>query len=964
MTRTHRGRVTLRRRTAAAMVTALAATTVGVRAAGAQCRVLPGSEGEIGTWIAAGAVPLPLVRPPRALADQTSAAAAMLAATTAHPRVGSSLRPGVPWRAVAGTSTRVDLEEPPRARGPRAMLAGATLVVARDARVHLFLGSDDALAYVLDGVLTTLRTDVRGAREDDDHVELPLRAGRHELMFLVVVNGGTVRLAVRITDGNFQPSPDVRVVLDGVDPSACARLATASIDWSEQRNVVTAGTHVRVRASFPAGTAVRADETRRTLSLAGAGLPAGMSATIAVDGSAAVAGVVEATLPAVETATVRVEITSGAGVLPAVRAVGIRVPAAVRDVLLRSQRLLEPLSEASPPAWLPRGSLTSMRYVAERLAALVSAGDDDIEHWNTEARQLRSLLDAVEAQRDPYRGRTGTLRRAYRSDIDGTLQGYSIYVPPSYRGDHAFPLVEALHGMGGTSHRMLPVLFGLYDEHESRTHADRHLPPLPDTRAILVAPYGFGDTGYRALGEVDVLAVLDEVRAAYRIDPNRTYMTGLSMGGIGAAWVALRNPSEFAATAPLCGYHSYFVRSDTRGVRRPWETFLMETRSNAVWAENGSHLPMYIVHGTLDRPTDNSRVLVDRYTQLGFRIESEWPELGHNVWSTTYANGRIVPYFLRFRRDPAPRHVHFRTATLRARRSFWVDIDGLARHDAWGDVVADANGTTLRIRTTDVSAMTLSPPASLAPANAQTWAIDIDGQTLASPVGQPIYLSRVGGTWRIGSRTLAPLAGPIRDVVDRPIAVVYGTHDATETALNLRVARTWARGRSAIRVEVPIVRDDDVTAEFARTHSLIVVGTPRSNAYLQRVQSRLPIRIDGDTIVAGSQRIHGAEIGTTFVVPHPDSRDRELVVVTAPTALGVWRSRFLPDLVPDFVVYDAAMAPARGRILLGARATVRAAGFFAPDGTVPAVIADPVTTTAPTTAGSPAASPNDDDDAD
>src|SRR5205823_268756 len=120
----------------------------------------------------------------------------------------------------------------------------------------------------------------------------------------------------------------------------------------------------------------------------------------------------------------------------------------------------------------------------------------------------------------------------------------------------------------GTAHRMLPVLFGLYDEHESREHADRHLPPLPDTQAILVAPFGFGDAGYRALGETDVMAVLDEVRRAYRTDPLRTYMTGLSMGGIGAASVPLHHPDVFAAAAPLCGYHSYFVRHDTDGVRQ------------------------------------------------------------------------------------------------------------------------------------------------------------------------------------------------------------------------------------------------------------------------------------------------------------------------------------------------------------------------------------------------------------
>ena len=326
---------------------------------------------------------------------------------------------------------------------------------------------------------------------------------------------------------------------------------------------------------------------------------------------------------------------------------------------------------------LPADAIFSVEATAQRLARLVSAGDSDLAHLREEASTLASLLGPIRAGRDPYVGRTGALHRAWRSPLDGTLQEFSLYVPARYRAGEGIALIVGLHGLHGGAHRMLPVLVGQYDEGEDRTRAERHLPPMPDTGAMLLAPYGYGDAGYRQQGEVDVMAAIDAVTASYAVNPDRIYLTGLSMGGIGAAGVAFHHPDRFAAIAPLCGYHSYFVRSDTRTVRRPWEVFLMELRSNASYAENGLHLPMYLVHGTLDTPTANSQVLVDRYQALGYDREVEWPVLGHNVWSQTYADGRIIPHFLRFQRDPAPRHVRFRTPELRWNRSAWLTLDAL-----------------------------------------------------------------------------------------------------------------------------------------------------------------------------------------------------------------------------------------------------------------------------------------------
>jgi len=48
------------------------------------------------------------------------------------------------------------------------------------------------------------------------------------------------------------------------------------------------------------------------------------------------------------------------------------------------------------------------------------------------------------------------------------------------------------------------------------------------------------------------MALVDEVIPAYGIDPERVYLTGLSMGGSGAWFLGSQFPHRFGAVAPIC----------------------------------------------------------------------------------------------------------------------------------------------------------------------------------------------------------------------------------------------------------------------------------------------------------------------------------------------------------------------------------------------------------------------------
>ncbi len=188
------------------------------------------------------------------------------------------------------------------------------------------------------------------------------------------------------------------------------------------------------------------------------------------------------------------------------------------------------------------------------------------------------------------------------------------------------------------------------------------------------------------------------------------------------------------------------------------------------------------------------------------------------------------------------------------------------------------------------------------------------------------------------------VTGPIRDVFQDPSLIVCGASDPGQARANEEVARAWARVRAGVHVDYPVISDLEFAARgepVANERALFLVGNARSNALVRELESGFPIRVDGDDIVLGTRRIspkageaERSQLGAAFIRPNPRRPDRYVVVVEGVGPLGTWRSLSLPDMLPDFVVYDEDVAAAHGQLILGA-GTLRAGGFFSKDWALP-----------------------------
>jgi predicted peptidase len=209
---------------------------------------------------------------------------------------------------------------------------------------------------------------------------------------------------------------------------------------------------------------------------------------------------------------------------------------------------------------------------------------------------------AVKTKKDPFVGKTGDFERHYLLAEANEIMPYRVYVPKSYNGTKAFPLVVALHGLGGTEDSM-------FDSYS------RRIPALAEERGyIVVAPLGYRVDGFYGslvvsgndptgrrrseLSEKDVMEVLRHTREQYKIDSARIYLMGHSMGAIGTWAIAAKYPEVWAAVGPIAGLGS------------------------PATVERMRHIPQFVVHGDKD-PTVNvngSRNMVTEMKKLGVTV--------------------------------------------------------------------------------------------------------------------------------------------------------------------------------------------------------------------------------------------------------------------------------------------------------------------------------------------------------
>lgn len=179
---------------------------------------------------------------------------------------------------------------------------------------------------------------------------------------------------------------------------------------------------------------------------------------------------------------------------------------------------------------------------------------------------------------------TGFLNR--HIEVNGIPYRFQIYLPEDFHRDphHPWPIVLFLHGRGERgSEGMWQTQVGL--PQALRDHPER----WPFIVVMPQCPWGEFWTDPAML--TMAMAALDQETVEFQADPDRTYITGLSMGGYGAWELIKKYPHRWAAAAIAAGgiFWSYQPERWQQAATLPGE-----------YARVLGHTSVWMFHGTDD----------------------------------------------------------------------------------------------------------------------------------------------------------------------------------------------------------------------------------------------------------------------------------------------------------------------------------------------------------------------------
>jgi hypothetical protein len=205
---------------------------------------------------------------------------------------------------------------------------------------------------------------------------------------------------------------------------------------------------------------------------------------------------------------------------------------------------------------------------------------------------------------------------------------------------------------------------------------------LPGVEQIHVMPAGWSDAPWWSDAQVEnVHAIVDSVKRTYNVDENRVVLSGISDGGTGAYYIAMRDTTPYASFLPLNGY-VLVLRSEALQIG---SLFLNNLRDKPFFIVNGGRDPLYpidIVEPSIVHMNRSGVAIVYKPQAQAGHDTSWWPVVKDDFEAFVRAHPR----------EPLPDALTWETSDTRNwNRAHWLTIDALGSTPDDARNLPDAN---------------------------------------------------------------------------------------------------------------------------------------------------------------------------------------------------------------------------------------------------------------------------------
>jgi len=263
---------------------------------------------------------------------------------------------------------------------------------------------------------------------------------------------------------------------------------------------------------------------------------------------------------------------------------------------------------------ISEGSYTTMQFSIQEVNQKIKNLKDyeDYPELLNDLILIFENLEEMELGYDKISSRSGIFRRAFRSDLDSTLQPYKVQVPDNFNKSTKYPLLVFLHGSGRSDKDM----FSIYHQYLSKGDF------------IQIAPSARGVSHYYGTekAQFDIIEAIQNTIDNYPIDTLNIVLVGFSMGGYGVYRTYIETPLLFNGLAIFSGEPKVGIFKRTKSGDYP--NFFRKKNYDKL-----KDVSVFIYHGKndLNCPYELTSKFVNKLISSGVKVEFAFDDdAGHS----------------------------------------------------------------------------------------------------------------------------------------------------------------------------------------------------------------------------------------------------------------------------------------------------------------------------------------------